>query len=53
MSWTVMGRSQLARLPALSVALQDASVVPRGKVEPEAGAHAVVTPPQLSVARVT
>jgi hypothetical protein len=35
-------------LPAASVAVQLTVVVPTGKVEPDAGAHATVAPAQLS-----
>ena len=47
---TVTVKLQLAVLPDISVAMQVTVVVPRGKVEPEGGLHAVDTPGQLSAA---
>jgi hypothetical protein len=47
---TVTVNEQLAVLAAASVAVQLTVVVPSGKLEPEAGTQAVVTPGQLSVA---
>lgn len=54
-SWTVMLNDARAVLPATSVALQDTSVEPSGKVEPDAGAQeGVITdgPLRLSPALV-
>jgi len=47
---TVTVKLQLAVLADISVAMQVTVVVPRGKVEPEGGLHAVDTPGQLSAA---
>ena len=49
-SKTVTVNEQSSVLPLASVAVQVTVVVPTGKIEPEAGKQATVTPGQLSEA---
>src|SRR5436190_16997397 len=49
-SSTVTKKLQMFVLPALSVAVQTTGVAPTGNNEPDAGRHATVGVPQLSVA---
>ena len=49
-SCTVTVKAHVAVFPVASVAVQLTVVTPTGKVEPEAGAHTIPTPGQLSVA---
>jgi uncharacterized lipoprotein YbaY len=49
-SCTVMVKEQVPVFPDASVAVQLTVVTPTGNVDPDAGAHTIVTPGQLSVA---